>query len=78
MRYLFAILGAILGAGLVAFFVGSPVADWAVTKQNFGDPIEVDRMHMWIFLATMLAGLLSGWALGWGIGGRFEAEEPDV
>jgi len=78
MRYLFAILGAVLGTGLVAFYVGVPVADWAVAKQSFGNPIEADDMHMWVYLGSMLCGLIAGWALGWGLGARFEGSEPDV
>lgn len=78
MRYFMAIFGALVGAGLIAFFVGIPVADWAVSQQRFQNPIQADDMHMWVYLGCMLAGLIGGWMLGWGVGTRFENDDLDL
>jgi hypothetical protein len=75
MRYLVAIIGAVLGAFLATVFISSPVATMVVGTQRFSDPDQVANMHAAIFMACNALGLFAGWTLGWLIGGRIVGDE---
>jgi phosphate/sulfate permease len=75
MRYLIAIICAIVGAFLATVFVSSAVATSIVGTQRFDDPDQVANMHAAIFMACNALGLIGGWAFGWLIGGRIAANE---
>ena len=75
MRYLVAIVCAVIGAFLATVFVSSPVASMIVGTQRFSDPDQVADLHAAIFMAINLVGLLVGWAAGWLIGGRLAGAE---
>lgn len=65
MRYVVAMLVAVIGAGLAAMFVSSQVADWVVARQSFESPDGADSMHMLVYMASNVAGLIIGWLAGW-------------
>jgi membrane associated rhomboid family serine protease len=69
MRYLIAMVFAVIGAGLAAVFLSSQVADWVVSHQSFDSPDDADSMHMAVYMASNVGGLIIGWLLGWIIGG---------
>ena len=78
MRYVVAILCALVGAGLAATLIGPPLAGWAVDHMTFVSPVAADDMHGWIYLGSMAAGLVLGWVLGWALGSRIKEEELDI
>lgn len=67
MRYIVAMIVAVLFAALAAVFLSSHVADWVVAHQTFESPDGADSMHMAAYMATNIAGLIVGWLLGWGL-----------
>ena len=71
MRYVVAMLFAIVVALLTTVYVSSPVASWVVSTQAFESPDEVSNLHDAVFMGVNLAGLVIGWAIGWAVGGRF-------
>jgi phosphate/sulfate permease len=75
MRYLVAIICAVVGALLATMFISSTVATKVVSWQRFNDPDEVATMHATIFMAINTLGLLIGWAVGWLIGRRIDRAE---
>jgi Co/Zn/Cd efflux system component len=75
MRYLVAIICAVLGAFVTTLFIASPVATMIVGTQRFSDPDSVASMHAALFMAVNALGLLVGWAVGWLIGGRIASHE---
>jgi hypothetical protein len=75
MRYLVAIICAVLGAFLTTLFIASPVATMVVGTQRFSDPDAVATMHATVFMAINALGLLAGWTIGWIIGGRIASHE---
>jgi phosphate/sulfate permease len=75
MRYLVAIVCAVLGAFLATVFVSSTVATMVVGTQRFSDPDQVANMHAAVFMAVNALGLLVGWSVGWLIGGRIAGAE---
>jgi phosphate/sulfate permease len=75
MRYLVAIICAVLGAFIATVFVSSTVATMIVGSQRFSDPDQVANMHAAIFMACNALGLLAGWTFGWLIGGRIAGTE---
>ncbi|MCB1548591.1 MAG: hypothetical protein KDJ41_12265 [Hyphomicrobiaceae bacterium] len=75
MRYVIAMVGAVVAALLVTMFVSSPLATWVVDQQTFDNPDDVGSMHALVFMATNLAGLVVGWGIGWLIGGRIEGAD---
>ncbi len=69
MRYLVAMVFAVIGAALAALLVSSQVADWAVLQQTFESPDDADSMHMAVYMASNATGLVLGWIIGWMVGG---------
>ena len=69
MRYVVAMVFAIVVAGLTTVFLSSHVADWVVSHQKFDSSDDAENLHMLTFMATNVAGLLVGWLVGWTIAG---------
>ena len=68
MRYLIAMIFAIVCAAATTVFIGSPVATWVVEQQVFESPDEVANLHMLVFMGVNLVGLAIGWTIGWWLG----------
>lgn len=69
MRYVIAMLFAVVGAGLMMAFAASDIASAIVATRRFDNPDDVADMHTALFMALNLAGLVAGWCLGWIFGG---------
>lgn len=69
MRYVVAMLFAVVGAAAFTVFLSSGVASWAVDKMAFDNPDQVSDMHSLIFMGTNFLGLLLGWTIGWVVSG---------
>jgi hypothetical protein len=69
MRYLVAMVFAVIGAGLTAVLLSSQVADWVVIRMAFESPDGADSMHMAVYMASNVAGLILGWLVGWIVAG---------
>jgi fucose permease len=69
MRYVIAMVCAVIGAALAAVFVSSEVANWVVLHQSFDSPDDADSLHMAVYMASNVAGLILGWVVGWAIVG---------
>lgn len=65
MRYLIAMVFAVIGAGLMMMFVSSDVATTIVAGRRFDNPDDVADLHAALFMALNVAGLIVGWTLGW-------------
>ena len=76
MRYLIAIISAVILAFIVTIFVSPPLANWVVSRFSFDSPDEVGSLHALVYMAINISGLVAGWLLGWLIGGRFEHDSP--
>ena len=68
MRYVIAMLFAILGAALMMMFLSSDVASIVVATYRFESPDEVAELHTLVFMACNVSGLIVGWIAGWLIG----------
>ena len=69
MRYLVAIVFAIVGAALAMKFLSGPVADWAALQFKYESSDEAENINQLAFMAVNLAGLIVGWTIGWVIAG---------
>jgi hypothetical protein len=69
MRYVVAMVFAVIGAALATFFLSSQVADWVVAHQTFESSDDAENLHMLVFVASNVAGLIVGWLVGWTIAG---------
>jgi hypothetical protein len=69
MRFVVAMVFAVIGAVLATIFLSSEVADWVVARQTFESSDDAENLHMLVFIATNTAGLLVGWLVGWTIAG---------
>ena len=76
MRYIVAIVFALIGGALAALFLGAPVADWVVSHQSFESPDDADNLHMLTYIGSLVGGLLVGWLVGWLIGGAGRSSKP--
>jgi hypothetical protein len=68
MRYVVAIVFALIGAALTALFLGSAVADWVVGHMSFESPDDADNLHMLTYIGSLVGGLIVGWLVGWIVG----------
>jgi len=71
MRYLVAIIFAIVGAALAMHFLSGPVANWAALQFKFESSDEAENVNQLAFMIVNLAGLIIGWTIGWAIGTPF-------
>ncbi len=76
VRYLIAIISAIVVALCVTMYVSSPIASWVVRQFAFDSPDSVADLHALVFMAVNIVGLILGWIVGWAIGGVFERDNP--
>jgi hypothetical protein len=68
MRYVIAMVFAVIGAALMMMFVSSDVASTIVAGRRFDNPDDVADLHAALFMALNVVGLVAGWALGWMFG----------
>lgn len=76
MRYLIAMISAVVVALVATVYLSSPVASWVVRQYAFDSPDSVADLHALVYMAANLAALVVGWALGWALGGAFDKDEP--
>lgn len=76
MRYLIAMIFAIITAAAATVFVSSPVATWVVDQMAFESPDEVADLHAAIFMGVNLLALAIGWTIGWWLG-NFERQQSE-
>jgi hypothetical protein len=69
MRYVVAMVFALIGFGLAAVFLSSQAADWVLARQGFESPDDADNMHMMVYIGTNVLGLVVGWLVGWALAG---------
>lgn len=69
MRYLVAIIFAIVGAALAMHFLSGPVADWAALQLKYESSDDAENVNQLVFMLVNLAGLVVGWLIGWIIAG---------
>lgn len=64
MRELIEILGALAGAAVAVFYLGSMFADKFVATRQYTNPDDVMTHHVTIYLVTLGASLIIGWMIG--------------
>jgi hypothetical protein len=69
MRYVVAMVFAIVAAGLATAFLSSQVADWVVAHESFESSDDAENLHMLTFIGTNVVALLVGWLVGWTVAG---------
>lgn len=69
MRYVVAMVFAIIVAGLAAVFLSSSVADWVVAHETFESSDDAENLHMLTFIGTNVVALLVSWLVGWAVAG---------
>mgnify|MGYP001259584483 CR=1 FL=1 len=69
MRYLIAMLSAVVFAVAATVYLASPLATWVVARNTFDSPDAVNDLHSTVFMGANLAALLVGWLFGWVVGG---------
>jgi hypothetical protein len=70
MRYVFAMVAAIVVALITTLFVSPWLASAVVGLFTFDSPDEVGNLEDGVYMLTNLAGLMLGWTIGWFAGGR--------
>jgi vancomycin permeability regulator SanA len=76
MRYVYAMLAAIILALIATVFVSGTVANMVVDRYEFDSPDTVADLHAAVFMGCNIVALLIGWAIGWIIGGRLVHRAP--
>lgn len=70
MRYVIAMLVAIVVAALATVFVSPQLASMAVGRFTFDNPDDVGTLEDSVYMLSNLVALLIGWTIGWLLGGR--------
>ncbi|MEM1371091.1 MAG: hypothetical protein AAGG72_02565 [Pseudomonadota bacterium] len=78
MRYLLAIIGAVIGAVAATLTLSGSVATWAVSRFSFESPDQVSDAHVAVFMGVSVLGLALGWVLGYAIGSAFGGSDADL
>ncbi len=76
MRYLIAMIAAIVVALLATIFLSSPVASFVVSRFTFDSPDTVADLHAAVFMGINVLAVAIGWTIGWALGARFDRETP--
>lgn len=76
MRYLIAIIFAIVGAAIAMKFASGPVADWAALQMKFESSDDAENVNQMAYLGVNFVGLIVGWTIGWAIGALFGGSAP--
>ena len=74
LRYLVAMVLAIVVALLATLYVSPHLASMAVDRFTFESPDEVGALEDGVYMLSNFAALLIGWTIGWLIGGQFSKE----
>ena len=77
MRYLIAILFAIVGAALAMNFLSGPFSNWAALQFSYESSDSAENVNQLAFMAVNLAGLVAGWIVGWVVGAPFAQPRSD-
>jgi|SoiMetStandDraft_5_1073268.scaffolds.fasta_scaffold26638_2 vancomycin permeability regulator SanA len=71
MRYLIAMVCAVVVAALATIFLSPRLAAMVVDRFTFTSPDEVGNLEDGVFMAANFLALLMGWWLGWVLGARW-------
>jgi hypothetical protein len=77
MRYVIAMIGAVIGAALMMVFFASDLATTIVASNRFDSPDEVADLHTAIFMGLNIVGLVAGWIAGWVLGALLSPPHSD-
>jgi hypothetical protein len=69
MRYLIAMVTAVICAAIATVWLSSPIASWVVRQYEFDGPDTVAQLHAAAFMVTNVVALVFGFLLGW-VAGR--------
>lgn len=69
MRYVIAIVSALIGAAIAFAFFAENVGNWVIAQQKFDSSDDVENLSQMVFMVVNLVGLIIGWTIGWAIGG---------
>jgi hypothetical protein len=69
MRYLVAIIFAIIGAVAAMQFLSGDIALWISQQPRFESSDDAEAVNQLAFMVVNLLGLVLGWAIGWAIAG---------
>lgn len=69
MRYVIAIVSALIGAAIAFAFFAENVAGWVIAHQKFDSSDDVENLSQMVFMLVNLVGIIIGWTIGWAIGG---------
>jgi formate/nitrite transporter FocA (FNT family) len=75
MRYIVAIIFAVIGAVLAMLFLGEAVAAWAALQFKFESSDAAENVNQLAFLGVMLGGVICGWTIGWAIAGPLQGSQ---
>jgi hypothetical protein len=75
MRYLVAIIFAIVGALAAMQFLSGDVALWISQQPRFESSDDAENANQLAFLAVNLLGLVVGWVIGWAVAGPITKEK---
>ena len=71
MKQVLQFIGAMAGAGLTVFYLGSLASDMLIASHTFESSEDVMFQHSLIYLITLGVSIMVGWALGGIIGAIF-------
>lgn len=77
MRYVIAMVCAIITTVLAMKFLSGPVSNWLALQQYYESSDSAETVNQMSFMATNLVGLIVGWTIGWALGAPFADKDDD-
>jgi hypothetical protein len=82
MRYVIAMIFAIVAAVFTAAQFAAPLTTSILDGMKFESPDQVEDLHTALLAGIAFLGLVAGWLIGWLVGGLFvrpdAPEKPDA
>ncbi|MCH9765015.1 MAG: hypothetical protein K0U34_03350 [Alphaproteobacteria bacterium] len=77
MRYVVAMIAAIITTVLAMKFLSGPVSNWIALQMHYESSDSAETVNQMAFMATNLFGLIVGWTIGWAMGAPLSRDKDD-
>ena len=77
MRYVIAMIVAIITTMLAMNYLSGPVSNWIALQMHYDSSDSAETVNQMAFMGTNLVGLMVGWTIGWALGAPFSNDDDD-
>ena len=75
MRYVIAMVCAVVMTVLAMRYLSGPVSNWVALQASYESSDTAEAVNQMAFIFSNLFGLMVGWTIGWFIGAPFDRKD---